>query len=466
VTDDQKISHSTLEVFQRLPQFDVALGLEDQLATGTLSDQPLTLPSKRDRHFTSTLMLWQKIMSEGIRASRTVVLHDVLLSEWFPRSPGRYHTMQAAAARQRAQRLRMGPPEEGRTVLVDGKPYVPVIYNLRGKSEMLAGGIGCIRLNRRQTLDGALWFMSVSSSPYVEQGVPIALTDDDYGRYIDGVTEDGAMHCTLTGKLMLLPDSLLSLYRDYSSVPRLYILVEKLTLARRGGELLDARLQASAAVMFTSDRREGVSAAYVSFTPGRNGNLGEALLWLEHYVQELHDGTVITDFDEQMTRFPYAAFSLHKIATGTLNVTEIDRLARTLRLERDWDTSGLMLQQNRIAITLNQLQIKEFNVNGDTFSNIGAGAVIVNRSTLTNALNITKTQHGVEAEHALQALAAAVETASSPEAAESLNELTEELAKPEPSSHRVRTWLNAITSALPNVAQVATATATLAQLVL
>jgi hypothetical protein len=100
---------------------------------------------------------------------------------------------------------------------------------------------------------------------------------------------------------------------------------------------------------------------------------------------------------------------------------------------------------------------------GDNFSHIGAGAVIINRSTLTNALNRAEAGYGAETSQLIQQLVDAVETANHPEAADNLNGFLEEMAKPERSPNRLKTWLKAIAAALPDVAQVATAVGGLIQ---
>jgi hypothetical protein len=343
----------------------------------------------------------------------------------------------------------------------------PVVYDLYGKLEMLRGGTGCIRLNRRITPDGALWFMSCSSSLSAEQGVPLALTDSDYERVIDDVTENGVLSCRVTGKVMVLPDSLLSLYHDYSGVPRLYVLVEALVPDPSADRLRTGRPTANVAVMFTADDPwPAVNATYIDFVSGQNGNLAQRLPWLEYYVGELYGGTVVTDFDEQMTRFPHAVFSLQKVASASLKESELQDVGRYLHLS-DTSIQQLLTQQRQYVFTINKIHIEAGEVHvGDVFSNIGAGAVIINRSTLTNALNNIQAKHGQEATRALEELADAVRGSGNPEAIDNLNGLTEELEKPQPSKNRLRTWFDAIASVLPDVAAVTGAVATLAGLLL
>jgi hypothetical protein len=118
---------------------------------------------------------------------------------------------------------------------------------------MLDGGIGCVRLNRRITPHGPLWFMSASSSPHADRGVPLAVTDQDYDAVIESIIDDGAVLCTVAGMLMSLPDGLLNLYRDYAGVPRLYLLVSEITREPRQDQPPPGLLRANAAVLFSTD---------------------------------------------------------------------------------------------------------------------------------------------------------------------------------------------------------------------
>ncbi|MGH3907172.1 MAG: hypothetical protein ACRDTE_23800, partial [Pseudonocardiaceae bacterium] len=414
---DRNVDQHPPEVFRHLRSQDVSVGVDAQLATGTLALPPVQRMQVADRHFSTTEDFWRAVLWEEVRALRTVVLHEVLLSEWFPRSPGLYHTEQAAWARERARLHVLPLSEERQATYQSSDPLAHVVYDLYGKLEMLRGGVGCIRLNRRVTPDGPLWFMSAATGLSAEQGVPLALTDTDYQRYINDVTMHGVLPCTVTGKLMVLPESMLSLYRDYSGVPYLYILVEELVPARSATVLQRGRPTVSVAVMFKADEPwPAVNATYVDVVPGRNGNLNQRLPWLDYYVAQLHGGTVITDFDEQMTRFPHAVFSLQKVANGTLEESELAGVADVLRV-RSQQIHELLSQQRLITLTVNRFHIEVGKVHvGDEFSNIGAGAVIINRSTLTNALNSVQSDHGLQAAEALQRLAEVIEQSGKPEA--------------------------------------------------
>jgi len=113
-------------------------------------------------------------------------------------------------------------------------------------------------------------------------------------------------------------------------------------------------------------------------------------------------------------------------------------------------------------IDMNQASVKKSHggaVAGDSFSNIGAGATIVNRSTLTNAMNVVsqRTDEGTAA--ALKELADFIQQSGNTAAAENFDAFNDELQRPEPRKSLLRSFWNGIAEALPSIASVAGATA-------
>lgn len=274
------------------------------------------------------------------------------------------------------------------------------------------------------------------------------------------------MACTITGELRFMPNSMLSLYHDYAEVPHLYLLVREITPLHRADPRDQRQPTATAAVLFKTDNGSWteVKAAYVTFATGRGGTLTKGIGWLERYV-ERYAGTIITDFDEQMTRFPNTVFSLNKIARAALDASEISNVAQELFIQGP-QIERLMTQQVAYGSVINNIiNVRKATINmGDKFENIGAGATIINRSSLNNALNRTQANYGTEATETLELLAEVVSRTGNRDAIDNVNALIEELDKPQPSKNRLMTWLNAITSALPDVAEVATAVAKLVPL--
>lgn len=198
-----------------------------------------------DRIYNDNRSLWNDILNEGIRANIALSLKNFQLFEWFPRSPGLYYLPEAEWARKEAMYYLTTSSSEGDLWEIDeanrisskNSAYLPstkdnsmLIFTPQGKSRMLLGGIGCIRLRDQEIPEGKVWFMSASSTPVAHEGFPLALPDFFYQKYIDQIINEGAISCTVTGHLRFLPDQLNTLFRDYPNVPQLYLLLMSCTL--------------------------------------------------------------------------------------------------------------------------------------------------------------------------------------------------------------------------------------------
>jgi hypothetical protein len=180
-----------------------------------------------------------------------------------------------------------------------------------------------VRLKEKQLQAGTVYFMGVSSTAVAHEGIPIALPGDLRQGCSEEIAANGCVRCTLTGRLKDVPSEFEPLFGDH--IPRLYVLVEELTITARA---VDVPLLATGAVIAKTlrlgnrptqvwERADGIFAAFVSFEPGRRGAIREAAEWLDEvYVRGLVDGEVVTDFDERTRRFANAVFSLDRVMRG------------------------------------------------------------------------------------------------------------------------------------------------------
>ncbi|GAB3186804.1 hypothetical protein FHX75_111310 [Micromonospora palomenae] len=114
----------------------------------------------------------------------------------------------------------------------------------------------------------------------------------------------------------------------------------------------------------------------------------------------------------------------------------------------------LNIEQLRVtASSINLQSAQEVTVEGDSFSHIGSGATIVNRSTLTNSLNSVKESAGEDVAAALAELADLVEKSGNADATDNFNALSAELERPEPKKSLLKSFWNGITSALGPITQ-------------
>ncbi|MDJ0870079.1 MAG: hypothetical protein QNK03_28585 [Myxococcota bacterium] len=208
-----------------------------------------------------------------------------------------------------------------------------LIFDPHGKMSMLEGGVGCVRL-RDQVVEGErVWFMSASSTASAHEGFPVAVPDSLYHSCIDQIATQGVLGCSLVGHLRFVPEPLDPVFDRYVDVPQLYLRVDSLEPA---GVAADEEPRVSVAVSFLSDWEgsRAYYASYVTFYPGIQGSLKKRAEWLDEvYVSGMYQGTIVTDFDEQMSRFSDAAFSLDKLMSGKLDESQALDAAQPIRLE-------------------------------------------------------------------------------------------------------------------------------------
>ena len=110
----------------------------------------------------------------------------------------------------------------------------------------------------------------------------------------------------------------------------MYVEIEKIKVKER---LLVRRTTASclvcAAVGFESayEGRNSLYATYSSFVSGNKSSLNDAVEWMDkEYVRGFYGGKVVTDFDEQSSRFSGAVFGLTKIMKDGININDARKL--------------------------------------------------------------------------------------------------------------------------------------------
>ena len=304
-----------------------------------LRPEPPRLRTK-DASAASNQEIWERIISPegGVHAGVNLRLEGFYLLEWFPRAPGLYFTDDGRQAREIARHFlrRVPVPRNSATyrpsdIGQKDREFLD-IYDPYGKVSMLKGGVGCIRL-RPKLLDGGTgWFLSASSTGVAHEGFPVALPDHLFQRYADSIKRTGALRCSLRGKLQFLPDPVVELYRESRGVPQLYLLVDQLipeSDQRHDGLLV------SAGISFLSgfEGANRMYASYATFDASVKGSVEEVAEWLEEiYVKGLYSGRVVTDFDEQMTHFAGATFSLRNVMSNQLNPSEVQNVVQTLNL--------------------------------------------------------------------------------------------------------------------------------------
>jgi hypothetical protein len=286
---DSQIAHSNyLLGLQRPPQSDV----------------------ERPNTFRSNAQIWKQAIHGKLNATKRISLADFKLFEWFPLSPGLFHTEDAAFHRKEAFDHVSHTDDD----LVVFDPY--------GKMHMILGGIGNIRLKPRMIEGELSYFMSASSSRSSYDGFPVLIPEAIYASLISEVKSLGAVRRTIEGELRFFPTELEALFQGYTGIPQLYLRVDSVSPSPSKKGARGQSLLVSAAVSFEGEfeTERGIFWSYVNFNPADPAEESQRIEWLhDTYVRHSYRGRVVTDFDEQQKRFPDAIFSLNKVMGGDLS---------------------------------------------------------------------------------------------------------------------------------------------------
>lgn len=256
---------------------------------------------------------WQLFIQEQLFDTRRVTLENFHLFEWFPLSPGKFHT--AEGKQNRAQAF------QDRVDTSQGVSY----FNPSGKLSMLRGGIGAVRLRPRQVAGEPHYFMTASSSAICHEGFPVLIPRRFYAQVKPRLLTEGAVPVNLSGEMRYLAEDLPSFFEGHREIPTLYLHIDDLTVLPAPRPQV-TEFAISAAVSFEGEfqGQEGLYATYCTFDPASAASMQHMLAWIEQfYVTQIYKGVVVTDFDEVQPRFPQAVFGLPDLMAGKLDQSRV-----------------------------------------------------------------------------------------------------------------------------------------------
>lgn len=311
----------------------------------------------REEHF------WQDVAHSGrIYETCQVSLRDFLLTPWIPRSPGQYYTSEARRSREAAQDF------------IKGRDRNYVVFDPYGKSGMIKGGVGCLRLAQKRIGNESLHFLCATSSGVAHKGLLVGLPRDLYERLVEAMELDGGITCSVSGRIRYwLSENMLPTYTP-RHIPRMYVHVERLSNLQ---QVLPGTFDVTAAVLFqgTVDRREGTFFVYSHFDPGERRSIDrtidQCVDWMEHsYVKGLYDGEILTDFDEVTPRFQDVSFPVKTLMNPQMSTSSIIRMCSKLCSDRLFiEESSVETLVRRVieekAITMNITITGDGNVVGN-----------------------------------------------------------------------------------------------------
>lgn len=284
----------------------VAAFIINHLSSANLLLDATPVESAPDNLFKSNDAFWKSILTRNATALSWVELPSFHLSDWYPRSPGLYHTHEAHQQRQRARQ---------NLVDEDGvSHYLPA-----GKTDMIAGGIGTIRFKPISIEGTDHWMCTATSDHFCHTGIPLAVPQ----RLLSDIDIYQPGNFRIVGQLRFLPQFLDEYFRHYIRIPQLYVQVSELRRLSDDGYPITV----TPMVFFDAEGKLGKqhNVTYVQCSSFDDKEFDRASAWIEGYVQR-YGSTILTNFDQQRPTFADVPFSLQAVMTNRLNTTAINSL--------------------------------------------------------------------------------------------------------------------------------------------
>ncbi len=289
------------------------------LQSANIQNKPRVAEDASDFTVRSNDGFWQLLMSRRTRPLlKWVVLEGFQLTDWYPRTPGVFHTDEARRARYSAR-------DFGR--VVDGFAH----YLPRGKEDMVhRGGVGSLRFKPVRIEGSDCWLYTATDDSYCHTGIPLAIPQ----AILEGINFDTNFRVDIVGQIRFLPDFLEHYFYHMTRVPQVYILVDKITKTSKKSGVV--KITPTILFRFSSARSNDLDAEYprrrarrlsdygVSYVTCYSDGIRGAIDWLEHYV-ELYGEEILTNFDQQIPQFVGVPFSINNVMTGRISVHELEK---------------------------------------------------------------------------------------------------------------------------------------------
>jgi hypothetical protein len=244
-----------------------------------------------------------------------VRLVDFEITEWFPRCPGLYWTKIGQEYRKNAVKD-----------LINKFGYT--VYSPRGKSRMILGGLGTIRL-KEHTVDKENYkVLCATSSGKCDAGIPLVISKGVYDEIQNEIHTEGSINADVEGFYSQLPINWEDLVIETPGseiskrvkswiaasyyVPRYCLQIgSRLQIKKRKSESV---VQATAWTLYGCKESNPLpySFTFHTFDPKDGNDIKEAAEFIQMYVTEFGGRGILTEFDEVISRFP-SVYPLSKV---------------------------------------------------------------------------------------------------------------------------------------------------------
>lgn len=416
--------------------------------------------SPKNLTFTDEKDLWEEVKERGLESVK-VSLNNFYLTEWIPQSPGLFFTPKAESAREDALDH------------IQNKDDQRIIFDPWGKSLMVNGGIGCLRLTSKTVGGERIKFLSATSSGIAHRGFIVAMREDEYSKISPIISTQGGIQCSLDGSLNYWNSQFKFEGNPLffgQEVPRVYLSLDRVHKISRE-RIPIGSFTVTAAVIFSHKAQGEYSSAdvihwtYSQFDPAIRDSVKRCASWMqEKYVQTMHQGRVLTDFDEKEGHIQGADFPVKSLMDPRTETIQIVDFVRTkLGIQNAMfiqNVGNLQVVEHMIKkeYTIGNVErgaiIQQGDIGNGAVVNIGTGRIeVVKGNKITINENLLDPKFGKIGEELanLRAEISALKTVPAQSRDESVNavkNLEEEVAKDHPNPAKVEEYLKRVTSIL------------------
>ena len=246
---------------------------------------------------------------------QTVRLTGFRLSDWFPRAPGVFWSRHALRVREATWESESSfDPELGK------------FYSPRSKGDLIQdGGIGTIRLRTRRIDGEDCWMATAVSGEICHSGIPLAIPQ----RVLHNSDISWGDQVTIEGTVRFLQETgLEDIAAHIHHASPLVIFVSHLAGVRAGRHFSPIVITPVSLFEAHSPRENRYDRIGYTFVHCPAGDITEyeaAAEWIEKYAR-IHNGRVVTNFDERYPVLADAPLSYQRLLSKTYDRTVIEHL--------------------------------------------------------------------------------------------------------------------------------------------
>lgn len=289
-----------------------------------VSDNPQN-HGQRERNvqkYTDNKQFWQDTFLGYNHLGKRIKLSGFHSMEWVPNTPGLYFSNRAVESRKKAQRYWKSRNQE----------YIPL-----GKSMMILGGIGCVRVSGIETDHGYKYLICATSNGIAHQGIPILLNQNLYEKVISSIKYRGYDSVDIEGTIQILPKDK-SIIRYEFNIPKFCIVANKIKrVSSKSRSKVNPWVTINLCFSKSSSDKLTKNWTFCSFIPNRNeDNLRSATDWMLDYISRYTDNSkpsILSNFDEHKNHFDNSVeFPINNLKNGNFDIELLKSYANKYHL--------------------------------------------------------------------------------------------------------------------------------------